>query len=430
MQIGSAMKELIRFRSFSLLMMFLLVVSGVEAENYYVVIGTFAEECNARKYTSEVRNVFKDVSYFFNDARRVYHVHVFRSSLKEEAQKQTVYLKNQKGFGDVWVYTDATTKPEDNSYTVGNLQSRQPRYEPVKKRTDSQSIRGEHVVTASASPTSNFLSYTLNAPSRALASTVSWTNKSGLSYISDLKGIENLDDAGSIEADNIFTFVVEDPQGKEISSEVMLVDFNKSQRITSFKTGERAAIHGTRREQMVALVCDVIGYAQETRMYNIDHLSRGRDISKNKDGIWEVRFRLKKMEVNDVAFMHETVFYDDAAVLQPSSEKELEQLRAIMQSNPEYKITIHGHCNAKGKREIRLPQVDASFDINTAYLKTASDRRLTKERARTVKNYLVNHGIAKKRIDIIGWGGLDPLARPGGADSRMNERVEFELVED
>jgi outer membrane protein OmpA-like peptidoglycan-associated protein len=424
------MKRSIRSRSFSLLMMFLLLASGAEAEKYYVVIGTFAEESNARKYTSEVRNLFKDVSYFFNDARRVYHVHVFRSSLKEEAQKQTVYLKNEKRFRDVWVYTDAASKPDEDSYTAGNLTNRQPRYQSVMKRANSQSIRGQHLITASTAPTGNFLSYTEDASSRAAASALAWTNKSGFSYISDLKDIQNFGAAGAVEAGNIFTFVVEDPQGREISSEVMLVDFDKSQRVTSFKTGQRAAIRGTRRQQMVALVCDVIGYAQETRMYNIDHLGRGRDIYKNKDGIWEVRFRLKKMEVNDVAFMHETVFYDDAAVLQPSSEKELEQLHAIMQSNPEYKITIHGHCNPKGRREIMLPDVDASFDITRAYTKTASDRRLTKERARTVRNYLEKNGIAKKRIDIIGWGGLDPLAKGGGPNAAMNERVEFELVSD
>ena len=78
-------------------------------------------------------------------------------------------------------------------------------------------------------------------------------------------------------------------------SEVMLVNFEKMKKLASFQPGENVAIKGTKPEQMVTFVCDVLGYHQETRMFNLDHLSRGKDVTKNEQGIWEVRIKLKKL---------------------------------------------------------------------------------------------------------------------------------------
>ena len=230
-------------------------------------------------------------------------------------------------------------------------------------------------------------------------------------------------------SNNLFTFVVEDEKGREIQAEVMLVDFEKARRIAGFDTGEFAAIRGTRREQMFTLVCDVLGYAQETRMYNIDHLSRGRDIQKNEQGIWEVRFKLKKMELHDIAFLNRTTFHADAAVLESASQKELDELTAFMKKNPSAKIIIHAHCNPGSKRTLKVPATETNyFNVDGAATVQGTDKKLTKMRASVVRNYLLAQGIEGKRIGMVGWGGLEPLVSTTGPETKLNDRVEFELV--
>lgn len=421
------MKKSIHSRAFALLMTCMMLASAAQAADYYVVIGTFAEEANARRYARNMSHVFKDVFYSFNHERKLYYVHVFKTSHKEDAQNQLLRVKREKGLRDVWVYTDPGGMVNEDSYRVGGTSQGHPRRE--RAGSVQRGFKEAAPVIASSAGGGKFLSYTDKGSAGAAAS-LTWTSKWGVSYISSVKEPARLVNTEAL-ANNLFTFIVEDPQGKEIQSEVMLVDFEKASRIASFHTREYAAIRGTRREQLVALVCDVMGYAQETRMYNIDHLSRGRDIRRNKDGVWEVRFRLQKMEINDVAPLSKTSFHDGAAVFKHSSEEELQQLVSVMKLNPGYKITIHGHCNPKGKREIRLPRVENGyFDIERAEVKMGSDKQLTKERARAVRNYLIDHGISKKRIDIIGWAGMEPVANPRGREAGMNDRVEFELVED
>ena len=126
--------------------------------------------------------------------------------------------------------------------------------------------------------------------------------------------------------------------------------------------------------------------------------------------------------------MNKATFYKDAAVLEPSSEVQMNNLLMMMQANPGYKIIIHTHCNPGPRRNIRVSSAKNYFDIESAEDKAGSDKQLTKKRAELVRNYLVDHGIEKKRIGIAAWGSLDLLADSDSADAYINDRIEVELV--
>lgn len=420
---------------FRMVIILMMVATSASAANYYLVIGSFAEEANARRFTAKVSTQFRRADYTFNAQRKVWYVHVMKTTRKDEAARNQAYLREQRGFKDAWIFTEATDAITPDSFAVGEGAPRGPRFE-----TGESLLKGSGPVMASAAKGSSFLSYAGNASddrsgeadgseAAPLSAELSWTDKWGVRYIPAIKDANGVHAANAVGADRIFTFVVEDSKGEEIGAEVMLVDFEKGRRITSFPTGEYAAIQGTRREQMVTLVCEVLGYAQETRMYNIDHLARGRDIRKNKDGIWEVRFKLRNMEVNDIAYLNRTSFFTNTAVLQPSAKEEVDELLRWMKVNPEKRIIIHSHCNPGGKREIHLPGTDY-FSLDGAHVKNGSDKKLTKSRAIVLKNYLLAHGIDRRRVGIVGWGSLEPLAKPGSPDASLNERIEFELVEE
>ena len=412
------MKNQFRTKVLVLVMLFTMVSLSLTAAEYYVVIGSFAEESNARRFAKTISSTFKEVTYSFNQARKVYFVHVMKTTRKEEARNWSLYLRNEKGFRDAWVLAF----PEDHQNTVATSEEgdgRTPRYSQhmLQQFADTRAL-------ASSSSIDEMGKYDVFTVENASSRNIAWTVDGDISFAT---GIRNLR-GELLSSSQRFKFIVETPEGKILPSEVMLVNFEKVKKIASFQPGEEVAIRPARKNHIVTFVCDELGYGMETRMFNMDHLSRGRDIQRNKDGVWEVRFKLKKLELNELSFMNKTRFYKDAAVLEPSAETQMNDLVLMMQTNPGYKIVIHTHCNAGTRRNIKLPLDKNYFNLENAVDKAGSDKLLTRKRAEVIRTYLMNHGIDKKRIGMVGWGSTDPLVESTASDAHINERIEIELV--
>jgi outer membrane protein OmpA-like peptidoglycan-associated protein len=87
---------------------------------------------------------------------------------------------------------------------------------------------------------------------------------------------------------------------------------------------------------------------------------------------------------------------------------QLNRLRDLLLLNPQIDIEIHGHVN---------------LDENSA----KKAQKLSKQRAMMVKKYLVQNGIAPKRLYPIGFGSTKPVfAKPQDEDQKeANRRVEI-----
>ena len=165
-------------------------------------------------------------------------------------------------------------------------------------------------------------------------------------------------------------------------------------------------------------------------MFNLDHLGRSKDIRLNREGVWEVRFRLKPLTLHDVSFLHKTTFYENSAVLHPSSKDEMNELLTLMKSREGYRIVIHSHCNPGGKRDIILPgETNNYFDLEGTIVKSGSDKKLTTARAEVLRDFLLANGIDKDRLRVVGWGSDDLLTPANAKDAWINDRVEVELVD-
>ncbi len=63
---------------------------------------------------------------------------------------------------------------------------------------------------------------------------------------------------------------------------------------------------------------------------------------------------------------------------------------------------------------------------------TAEIQRMSRERAKAVYLYLIDHGIAKKRLKFEGFGNEEmiyPIPRTHD-EERSNRRVEIEIIKD
>ena len=102
-------------------------------------------------------------------------------------------------------------------------------------------------------------------------------------------------------------------------------------------------------------------------------------------------------------------FVQSKSELKPESYPELDRLVKIMKDNPTIEIELSGHTD--------------SYGVPTAL------QLLSEKRVEEVKAYLINKGIAVKRITGRGYGGSKPISANSNEESRqLNRRVEFKIV--
>ena len=98
-------------------------------------------------------------------------------------------------------------------------------------------------------------------------------------------------------------------------------------------------------------------------------------------------------------------FEFDSSVLKTSSYPVLDATSADMRANSSA-LTLAGYASSEGT--------------------AAHNLRLSKDRANSVKTYLVNSGVDAKRIKVKGFGETHPIADNSTEEGRItNRRVEF-----
>jgi OOP family OmpA-OmpF porin len=120
-----------------------------------------------------------------------------------------------------------------------------------------------------------------------------------------------------------------------------------------------------------------------------------------------------KVEGASVKIPGNIVFETGKATLMPNSGSEvvLEQLKLYLDENPRVsKLRIEGHTDNVGKAEDNM--------------------KLSGERARTIKQWLIDHGVAKERLLSVGFGMTKPIAdNSTDAGKAQNRRTEFKIAE-
>jgi len=102
-----------------------------------------------------------------------------------------------------------------------------------------------------------------------------------------------------------------------------------------------------------------------------------------------------------------TVYFDyDKSVLKPEAKAAIQTNVQFLKENPETKVFIDGHCDERGTNEYNLA--------------------LGERRAESVKNYMVDLGIAADRITTKSWGEEQPVD-PGHNEAawKQNRRAEM-----
>ncbi|MEZ4229095.1 MAG: OmpA family protein [Polyangiaceae bacterium] len=103
-------------------------------------------------------------------------------------------------------------------------------------------------------------------------------------------------------------------------------------------------------------------------------------------------------------------FRTNSHIIRVVSYPLLERLAKLILEHPEYShIEVQGHTDARGS--------------------DAFNKRLSQDRANSVMEFLVKHGVAKERMNAIGFGSERPLVDKRSEHAWfMNRRVEFKVT--
>lgn len=215
---------------------------------------------------------------------------------------------------------------------------------------------------------------------------------------------------------------------EEISAELMkIVDQTKSSKYPKFTISLRDAqngrpvhgqvvVKGTKKDNALYSGTDFIysAYRKGTYELSIDapgYFFHDREELIDGESDREVVVWLEPANAGSQIQMKGIEFQMGSTQLKPGAEAQLKRLRDFMELNSEIRIEVQGHVHLIGEN-------------------TYAAKRTSRDRAKRVRDYLIENGIDKQRIEIEGYGNehmIYPKAK-FAAEEQANRRVEIKIL--
>lgn len=143
-----------------------------------------------------------------------------------------------------------------------------------------------------------------------------------------------------------------------------------------------------------------------------DHVFDSRSFSLEdtvRGGVADVDMKLEKIEVGKSYRVNDIKYATNSAEITGASRYILDELIGFLKENPTVRIEVQGHTDNVGDLE--------------------SNMTLSRDRAHTVLEYLISHGVASSRLTSEGFGPSRPIASNATEAGRAeNRRTAFVIM--
>jgi outer membrane protein OmpA-like peptidoglycan-associated protein len=221
---------------------------------------------------------------------------------------------------------------------------------------------------------------------------------------------ETIDKTKPVAAVTLLTGIVTDAQSNQpLDAKIQITDNASGEVIAELesnsKTGNYLIALPSGKNYGIAIDRDQYLFHSE----NFD-LPAGQDYQKIEKNI-----ALNKADVGAKIVLRNIFFDYDKSDLRDESKSELDRIAEQMQEFSTIKVELSGHTDNKGE--------------------DSYNKELSQKRAESVRQYLINKGVAADRLKAVGYGASKPVAenvRPDGSDNpdgrQQNRRTEFEVI--
>jgi outer membrane protein OmpA-like peptidoglycan-associated protein len=140
--------------------------------------------------------------------------------------------------------------------------------------------------------------------------------------------------------------------------------------------------------------------------------SRSIDLtSLAASSVTNTSFGLTPLETGRTIVIDTIYFAPDSAELRDESRIALDRLSDLLQANPAVRLLVKGHVAAAGNG-------------------AGDPQKLSEDRAKSVRDYLIGRGVAPGRLEAKGFGESSPVADNTTEEGRTkNRRTEFEILQ-
>jgi outer membrane protein OmpA-like peptidoglycan-associated protein len=369
--------------------------SFAQQKSFYVVVGVFKNEQNAKRLLEYVYSLNLPAVYALNSEQDLYYVYARSTSQRQDANSVLKSVRVE-GFKKAWIfegilqeyigYTEVTPVPpveDKQNITTDQPEEKKSPEDVVIKTTvvDSVSVPAPEIVKPAGKP---------------------------------------------------FMFkLVSSTTGQPVTGQVHLLESEKALQYVGYDANEIVhVISPKNRAGKWYVASNVVGFKPLKKSFVYNNPVQGSTVSVGNAQEIIIPLELTRVKKGDYIEMDNVKFYGNAAAITPESERELKELLAMMQENPSYRIRLHGHTNGnQGRDIIPLGEDKDLFHTDPDIKKiSGSAKELSRLRAESVKLYLTNNGIDPSRISVKGEGGTQPIFDEVGTLAEGNDRVEVEIT--
>jgi outer membrane protein OmpA-like peptidoglycan-associated protein len=401
---------------------------------YYVTVAAYAKgkTAYAQRYTSNLVGKGLTAAYGYDSTRRLHFVYLeYFKDLKASIKRMQAV--RQEGYPEAWVRVipGYITGPPAAASTTSS----------TPKEATSQSIKSDIPATSTtpagtvAQTASSTQEQSTEGPGTSVATEPSTQVESPADSAVE-EPQEKLVQHNPMTLGNteIFFSLFNATNERIIDGEVQVVDADRNKLVKTVKGNEYMIMPDPKNQTgQVLLVAEVFGYRKAQVELNFKEPLRdtAQQYFDLMGTTFVVYFDMIRYRRGDIATLYHVYFFNDAAVMLPSSQYELNNLRQMMQENPRYRIRLHGHTNGNYHGKIITMGANKNFfalEGSTQTIGTA--KTLSFQRAEAIKEYLVANGVDASRVEVKAWGGKRPIYDKHGANARKNVRVEVEVIQE
>lgn len=391
---------------------------------YYIVVAAYrlGQDSYAENYIKRINNSEMSARYGADLGRKYLYVYLDYFIDYDQSIKEMLAARKKAGFEQAWV---RIMKGE----MTGKEELVQQREKQEAKPSESQKV----TIATPTPPATNGVSDQEKATGSE--EEIKMEEAAPTQVEEQIKEPEKepVTEPTVLGEASVFLSLYNATNNAQVEGEIEVVDTERARLISKVKGNENLQLPDPKSNSgRLTLIANIFGY--RPLQHELNYVQIPGDTMLHyvewAGNHYIVKFDLVRYHKGDINTLFNVYFYNDAAVMLPESRYQLNSLLAMMKENPDYRIMLHGHTNGSSRGRIITMGPSKSFFALADDVKegSGSAKDLSKERATTIKEWLVAQGINADRIETKGWGGGRMLHDKHSVNAKKNVRVDVEIL--